>query len=137
MDVSKAKKPIHIVCPHCKKDLQYNGASIKSRKEGMIKRIESLDRKIAEAGTEVKKKNLIKKRNECLFSLKLLSEDIHMLSQLSEVETLKIFKRKIKNMISEDEYKRLCEESEAEYLEENTFNYYDLAIQRFNHFDNA
>ena len=58
MDFSKAKKPLHIKCPYCKKDLQYNGASIKSRKEGMIKRLESLKWQLREAKTDVKKENL-------------------------------------------------------------------------------
>ena len=136
MDLSKAKKPLHIKCPYCKKDLQYNGASIKSRKEGMIKRLESLKRQLREAKTDVKKENLKQKINKTEYELKLLSEDIHMLSQMSEIETLKIFKRKVRKMISEEDYIRLCEESESEYLEENTFNYYDLAIQRFNNFAN-
>ena len=87
MDFSKAKKPLHIKFPYCKKDLQYNGASIKSRKEGMIKRLESLKRQLREAKTDVKKENLKQKINKTEYELKLLSEDVHMLSQMSEIET--------------------------------------------------
>lgn len=135
MDIQKANKPIHIQCPYCHKDLQYNGASIKSRKEGMIRRIESLNRKIGEAKTSKAKANLRYQRNKTLKDLKALSEDNHMLSQLSEIETLKIFKRKVSQIIPKKQYMKLIEESEKEYLEENTFNYYDLAIQNYNHFD--
>ena len=85
MDFSKTKKPLHIKCPYCKKDLQYNGASIKSRKEGMIRRLESLKRQLGEAKTDVKKENLKQKINKTEYELKLLSEDVHMLSQMSEI----------------------------------------------------
>ena len=137
MDFTKATKPIHISCPYCKKDLQYNGASIKSRKEGMISKIDSLNRQIKEAKTSEKKNNLKKKRDKAMLDLKLLSEDVHMLSQMSEIETLKIFKRNVRKYIPDELYIRLLDEAEKEYLEENTFNYYDLAIQRFNNFDGA
>lgn len=135
MDIQKAKKPIHIQCPYCHKDLQYNGASIKSRKEGMIKRLDSLSRKLKEANTSKEKANLKYQQKKTLRELKMLSEDIHMLSQLSEIETLKIFKRKVGQIIPKEQYIKLLEDSEKEYLEENTFNYYDLAIQNYNHFN--
>ena len=96
MDVTKAKKPIHIRCPYCKKDLQYNGASIKSQKEGLLLRIESLTEKYRVEKNPQKKKKLMNDIKQTQFRLKLLSEDMHMLSQLSEIETLKIFKFKNK-----------------------------------------
>ena len=136
MDISKANKPIHIRCPYCKEDLQYNGASIKSQKEGLINRLESINYKLKQPISYEKKKNLIKARKETLFRLKLLSEDIHMLSQLSEIEVLKNFKQLTKEIISEDDYKRLIIEAERKYLEENTFNYYDLAIQKYTNYEN-
>ena len=50
MDITKATKLIHIRCPYCKKDLQYNnGTSIKSQKEGLLKQINSLQEKIKES----------------------------------------------------------------------------------------
>ena len=64
MNIEKAVKPIHIRCPHCGKDLQYNGASIKSRKEGMINRLESINRQLKEANSYEKKKNLKKEKEE-------------------------------------------------------------------------
>ena len=137
MDISKATKPIHIRCPYCKKDLQYNGASIKSQKEGLLQRISSLNSKIQQEKDPKKKSKILRELNETKFRLKLLSEDIHMLCQMSEVETLKIFKRKVKDVIGEKEYLRLIEESEKQYLEDNTFNYYDLAKQNFNTFNGA
>lgn len=136
MDFSKAKKTIHIKCPYCKKDLQYNGASIKSQKKGLIRKIEVLYKKQDKCTSASKKKEIQKSIDAAKADLKRISEDVHMLSQLSEMETLKIFKRKVRKLIGEETFIRLCEESEKEYLEENTFNYYDLAIQRFNHFDN-
>lgn len=135
MDISKAKKPIHIVCPNCKKDLQYNGSSIKSQKEGMIRRLESLDDKLKGCRDAKQRKILVQQKKETLFKLKLLSEDVHMLSQLSEVEKLKIFKRLVKQIIPENQYMELIEKAEKQYLEDNTFNYYDLAIQRYNNFN--
>lgn len=137
MDINKAKKPIHIRCPHCKKDLQYSGASIKSQKEGLINRIETLHNKIKIESNENQKKIYKKQIKDAQFKLKLLSEDVHMLSQLSEIETLKIFKRNVKKHISDELYQRLIREAEEEYLKENTFNYYDLAIQYFNNFNNV
>lgn len=136
MDISKAKKPIHIRCPYCKEDLQYNGASIKSQKEGLINRLEAINYKLKQPISSEKKKNLIKAQKETLFRLKLLSEDMHMLSQLSEIEVLKIFKKLTKEIVSESEYQRLYTEAERIYLEENTFNYYDLAIQKYTNFEN-
>lgn len=135
MDIQKANKPIHIQCPYCHKDLQYNGSSIKSRKEGLVRRIESLNRKIGMVKNSKEKANYRYQRNKTLRDLKVLSEDIHMLSQLSEMETLKIFKRKVSQIIPKEQYMELIKESEKEYLEENTFNYYDLAIQNHNNFD--
>lgn len=135
MDITKANKPIHIRCPYCKKDLQYNGASIKSQKEGLLQRISVINAKIKDEKDPQRKKELKKKLNDTKFKLKLLSEDIHMLSQLSETETLKIFKRKSKKYLGEELYLRLVKESEEQYLEDNTFNYYDLAKQNFTNFN--
>ena len=42
-----------------------------------------------------KKKEIQKSINVAKADLKRISEDVHMLSQLSEMETLKIFKRKV------------------------------------------
>lgn len=135
MDITKANKPIHIRCPYCKKDLQYNGASIKTQKEGLLQRISVINAKIKEEKDPQRKKELKKKLNDTKFKLKLLSEDVHMLSQLSETETLKIFKRKSKKYLGEELYLRLVKESEEQYLEDNTFNYYDLARQNFTNFN--
>lgn len=135
MDITKANKPIHIRCPYCKRDLQYNGASIKSQKEGLLQRINVINAKIKDEKDPQRKKELKKKLNDTKFKLKLLSEDIHMLSQLSETETLKIFKRKSKKYLGEELYLRLVKESEEQYLEDNTFNYYDLARQNFTNFN--
>ena len=135
MDITKANKPIHIRCPYCKKDLQYNGASIKTQKEGLLRRISVINDKIRDEKDPQRKKELKKKLNETKFKLKLLSEDVHMLSQLSETETLKIFKRKSKKYLGEELYLRLVKESEEQYLEDNTFNYYDLARQNFTNFN--
>lgn len=137
MDISKANKPIHIRCPYCKKDLQYNGASIKSQKEGLLKRMDTLTEKYRKESNPERKKKLMRDINETKFRLKLLSEDKHMLSQLSEIETLKIFKRNVRKYIDPELFIRLSEEAEKQYLEENTFNYYDLAIQNFNNFTGA
>ncbi len=137
MDISKAKKPIHIRCPYCKRDLQYNGASIKSQKEGLICRHEALMEKYRKEKIPDNKKRLLKCIKETEFNLKLLSEDVHMLSQLSEIETLKIFKSLVREYIDDELFFKLVKEAEEKYLEENTFNYYDLAIQRFTNFDGA
>ena len=137
MDINKANKPIHIRCPYCHKDLQYNGASIKSQKEGLCKRIKTLESKLSTETDPRRKKAILKQLNDTKFKLKLLSEDIHMLSQMSEIETLKIFKRKVKEIIGQEECIRILEEAEKQYLEDNTFNYYDLAKQNFNNFSGA
>lgn len=135
MDINKATKPIHIRCPYCKKDLQYNGASIKSQKEGLIVRVQKLNEKWQKEKNPQLKKMYSKELKEAQFKLKLLSEDIHMLSQMSEMEVLKIYKRKSRDYIDKDTYVRLLQEAEEEYLEENTFNYYDLAKQYFTNFE--
>ena len=137
MDISKAKKPIHIRCPYCKKDLQYNGASIKSQKEGLLLRISTLNSKYQAERDHRRRSALLREINETKFRLKLLSEDVHMLNQMSELETLKIFKRKVRDILGKEECIRLFEESEKQYLEDNTFNYYDLAKQNFNTFNGA
>lgn len=136
MDISKAKKPIHIVCPKCKTDFKYHGASIKSRKEGMLNRVKSLDAKIKREKSKEKRDKLIKQRDDVLGELKVLSEDIHMLSQMSEMEVLKIFKRNTRKYLGDELYIKLVNEAEQQYLDENTFNYYDLAIQRYTNFNN-
>lgn len=135
MDITKAKKPIHIRCPYCKRDLQYTGASIKSQKEGLAARVTSLNNKAQNEKNPQKRKKIFQEMRAAQFKLKLLSEDIHMLSQMSEIETLKIFKRKCKQYLGDDLYLQLCTDAEKEYLEENTFNYYDLAKQWFNNFE--
>ena len=135
MDINKATKPIHIRCPYCKKDLQYNGASIKSQKEGLLLRIATLNEKYKHTKDPQRKRQLQKQIKKTQFRLKLLSEDMHMLAQMSEMEVLKIFKRNVKKYIGQDLYIQLLNEAEKEYLEENTFNYYDLAIQHFNNFE--
>lgn len=61
----------------------------------------------------------------------MLSED------KTDGQTLKIFKRNVREYIDQDTYKRLLIEAEQQYLEENTFNYWDLAIQNFNNFNGA
>ena len=137
MDITKAKKPIHIQCPYCKKDLQYNGASIKSQKEGLLKRIECLEYKMRYAKTKEQKKKYLDQISDTHEKLRWLAENKHMLSQLSEMEVLKIFKIKARKYLGEEIYIKLCKESEEQYLEDNTFNYYDLAIQKFTNFNGA
>lgn len=135
MDIDKAKKPIHIRCPYCKRDLQYNGASIKSQKEGLVKRIVSLNNKAQAEKDPKKRKEYFRQMRDAQFKLKLLAEDRHMLSQLSEMEVLKIFKRNSRQYLGDEIYMKLAEEAEKQYLEENTFNYYDLAIQTYTNFN--
>ena len=134
MDITKANKPIHIRCPHCKRDLQYNGASIKSQKEGLLKRLQVLHDKWQREKDPRAKKELLRQFKETQFKIKLLSEDINMLCQMSEMECLKIFKRNVRKYLEDDLYIRLVQEAEEQYLEENTFNYYDLAVQTYNNF---
>jgi len=137
LDISKAKRPIHIVCPYCKKDLQYNGASIKSQKEGLMRKLDAIQKKYGQTKDPEKRKKLNKEKEEALFKLKLLQEDVHMLSQMSELETLKIFKRNARKYLSNEIYLKLIRDAEQEYLDENTYNYYDLAMQRYNNFEGA
>ena len=131
MDINKMKKPIHIQCPHCKKDLAYSVGSLKSRREGLIKKIRSLEYKLSKETIPANKRVLKRKLEETLFKLRLLKEDIAMLSWLSEFEKLKIFKKKVGKILDKETYIRLSEESEKEYEEENTYNYYDVAMQKY------
>ena len=63
-----------------------------------------------------------------------IKEDIHMMNQISEIRKNEIFNKKVKELIGEKEYARLRAQCEEEYLDEDTYYFYDLAIQKFNNF---
>lgn len=135
MNIDKAKKPIHIRCPYCKKDLQYSVCNLKSRKKGLVDRLRSLENKLGKETIPYNRKVLKDRIKEVMFEIKLINEDTSMLAYLSEVEKMRIFMKKAKEHLGQDLYIQLKEESEKEYLEENTYNLYDLAIQNYTDYE--
>ena len=92
--------------------------------------------KLSKETIPANRKILKQRYGEALFKLKLLNEDIAMLNEMSEFQVLKIFKRKIRKEINNDKLiDKIIAESEEEYLEENAYNYYDNAIQRYTDFE--
>ena len=142
MDIAKAVKPIHIICPFCKHDLQYDGQKTLARRDAIGKRIYDINIRLGELSkikrlpySKVLEREQLKcEKDKLQKDLLKIKEDIHMMNQISEIRKNQIFNKKVKELIGEKEYARLREQCEEEYLDEDTYYFYDLAIQRFNNF---
>lgn len=131
MDFNKVTKPLHIRCPKCKAELEYNPMRIKQRLESITaqyKRIQQSLPTIPDKQTKEKKK---READRLLFEMRLLKEDINMVNVMAKEEINAIKIMKLKREIGEARYIEICEEAEREFSAENIFSTYETAIQRY------
>jgi len=137
MDISKINKPLHIRCPRCKAELEYNPRKVRERLEMLKSQYASLGRKISQAKSRNEREMILKERDTLNFRMKLLKEDNNMINALLEEETMRIMKCKIRDEIGDKEYMRMLHEAEKEAVENNVFNTYEMAIQDYSNIISA
>lgn len=131
MDTNKLFAPLHIRCPKCGADLEYNPRRIKERLENATTKYMSLQRRLPSITDKADRKKKIKEIEQLQRYMKLLKEDRNMISRLLKEETDRIMKEKLKEKIGEEEWMRMLQEAEAQARDENVFHTYELAIQNF------
>ena len=131
MDINEINKPIHIRCPKCKADLEYNPRKIRDRLQIIKDKYASLGRKIREAKNPMERHKILCERKKLDFQIRLLKEDNNLMSELLKEQTYKILRRLLKQRIGEAEYMDLLHKAEEMAREENVFYTYELAIQNY------
>ena len=131
MDFNNVTKPLHIRCPKCKAELEYNPMRIKQR----LEKITALYTRAVKSLAVIPDKNTrdAKKREaeRLLFEMRLLKEDINMVNVMAKEEINAIKIHKLKKEVGEARYIEICEEAEREFSAENIFSTYETAIQRY------
>ena len=137
----KGKKRINIVCPKCHYEYLINGDALHHRKMALAEEIEVIKSKIVAMKAEAPNKealnrdpryrSLKRRYNEVMANYMAVKNDIKNAADLSELDIFVAFKKKLKNLYGNDFVNDLLKECE----EEMQYNDYDMAIQKYNHFD--
>lgn len=131
MDINRLNAPLHIRCPKCGADLEYNPRRIKDRIENITSKYKSIAAKLPTTKDEKQRKKARKDLEKLRVMMSLLKEDNNMISTLLKEETDRIVRRKIKEKIGDEAYLQMIREAEEEARSENVFHTYELAIQRY------
>lgn len=135
MDISKLKKPFHIVCPHCKKEVEIYANDIE-------KRYQKAKRELAEIAEQI---NLFKseyredyKTNKWFKSVQKayahkqqeiceLKKTRGMLIEEGERQLFRAFKDIVKLNLGEETFMKWIREAENDIQ----YNTYDTAVQKY------
>lgn len=131
MDINKLNAPLHIRCPKCKAELEYNPRRVKDRLENMKTTAASIQSQLPQIKDKRERKKKMKELDGIKWYMKLLKEDNNMISTLLKEETDRIMRGKIREMIGDETWIRLHQEAEEQAIEENVFHTYELAIQKY------
>jgi hypothetical protein len=131
MDINKIVKPLHIRCPKCGADLEYNPRRIKDRLDNIKMTYQSIQRQMPTITDKDVRKKKVKELERLQFTMKLLKEDNNMVSTLLKEETDRIMREMVRDIIGEEEWMRLLHKAEERAREENVFRTYELAIQSY------
>ena len=80
MDINKITKPLHIRCPKCGADLEYNPRRIKDRLDNIKMTCASIQKQLPTITDKAARKKKIKELEQLQFMVKLLKEDNNMVS---------------------------------------------------------
>lgn len=131
MDINKITKPLHIRCPKCGADLEYNPRRIKDRLDNIKMTCASIQKQLPTITDKAARKKKIKELEQLQFMVKLLKEDNNMVSTLLKEETDRIMREMVREKIGSEEWMRMLHEAEERAREENVFHTYELAIQSY------
>ena len=131
MDINKIVKPLHIRCPKCGADLEYNPRRIKDRLDNIKMTYQSIQRQMPTITDKDVRKKKVKELERLQFTMKRLKEDNNMVSTLLKEETDRIMREMVRDIIGEEEWMRMLHEAEERAREENVFHTYELAIQSY------
>ena len=134
MDISKIKKPFHIVCPHCKKDVELWANDIERRYEKAKKELVEIQEQINLFKSEYRedyKTNEWYKRVKKAFAHKCeevaeLKQTKKMLAMESEKQFRDAFYDAVKRTLDHDTFMKFVKEAEDDIQ----YNVYDMAIQK-------
>lgn len=135
MDISKLKKPFHIVCPHCNKDVELWANDIERRYEKAKKELADIREQINLFNTEYHKdykSNDWFKRVKKAYAYKCeevaaLKQTKKMLAQESEKQFESAFKDVVKRNVDHETFIKWVKEAEDDIQ----YNTYDTAVQKF------
>lgn len=135
MDISRLKKPFHIVCPHCKKEVELWANDIEKRYEKAKKELAEMREQINLFNSEYRedyKSNDWFKRVKKAYAHKCeevaaLKQTKKMLSKESEKQFESAFKDVVKRNVDHETFIKWVKEAEDDIQ----YNTYDTAIQKF------
>lgn len=134
MDISKIKKPFHIVCPHCHKDVEIWANDIEKRYEKAKKELADIKEQIDLFKSEYRedyKTNEWYKKVRKAYAHKVeevteLKQTKKMLAKESEKQFERAFYDVVKLSVDHDTFMKWVKEAEDDIQ----YNVYDTAIQK-------
>ena len=135
MDIRNLKKPFHIVCPHCNKDVELWANDIEKRYEKAKKELAEIREQInlfnSEYREDYKNNEWFKKvkkayayKNKEVAELKQTKK---MLAKESEKQFESAFKDVVKRNVDRETFMKWVKEAEDDIQ----YNTYDTAVQRY------
>lgn len=136
MDISKCKKPIHFTCPKCHSDFEFAGGDIVKRKNELANEIGIIQAKMKThknlCGKDKYYHNLDKQLKDKMNQLREAKQAVQLASEQSEIHLFILFKKACKEKFGVELVNKMLEECENEL----SYKVYDMAIQKFNNFNN-
>lgn len=136
MDVSKFRKPIHFTCPKCHSDFEFAGGDIVRRKNELQMEIGIIQAKMKthrnSYGKDKYYYNLNKQLQDRQNQLRVAKQAVQLASEQSEIHLFILFKKACKEKFGDEVINNILEQCESEL----SYRVYDMAIQKFNNFNN-
>lgn len=136
MDFGKFKKPIHFTCPKCHTDFEFAGGDIVRRKNELANEVGIIKAKMKthrnEYGKDKYYHNLTKQLQDKENQLRQAKQAVQIASEQSEIHLFILFKKACKQKFGDEVVNKMLEECEAEL----SYKVYDMAVQKFNNFNN-
>lgn len=135
MDISRIKKPFHIVCPHCKTEVELWANDIERRYEKAKKEVAEILEQITLFKSEYRedyKNNDWFKRAKRAYAHKCeevakLKQTKKMLAKESEKQFERAFYEVVKRTVDRDTFMKYVKEAE----EDIQYSTYDMAVQKY------
>lgn len=135
MDISRIKKPFHIVCPHCNKDVELWANDIEKRYEKAKKELADIREQINLFNSEYRKdyknnewyKKVRKAYAHKCEEVAKLKQTKKMLAKESKKQFERAFYEVVKRTVDHDTFMKYVAEAE----EDIQYNTYDMAVQKY------
>jgi len=137
MDLSKYSKPIHITCPKCHYDLEFNGGKYVSEKNELADDIRTLKARMQTYRNEYGKDGyyyrLVKQLKDKEVQYSRAKHMVQLLSEQSEINLFCLFKKVCMKEFGEEKITKMLQECEDELVYRNS----EIRKQNHTNFEGA